>query len=70
VTGVITVCRTCGRDFEPEPAAIRAGRWRECPACTTKPPSEPEMRCPDCGRVLKGTKRTICLGCLVGGSPL
>jgi len=31
---IITTCRVCGREFEPERAAIRAGTWRDgCPRC-------------------------------------
>ena len=37
---VIATCRTCGREFEPEPSAIRAGTWRDgCPHC--RPPGAP-----------------------------
>ncbi len=33
MTGVVTACRVCGREFEPASGAIRAGTWQTCPAC-------------------------------------
>ena len=39
---VMATCRTCGREFEPEPASIRAGTWRAgCPHCRPPGASKP-----------------------------
>jgi hypothetical protein len=65
---IVTTCRRCGKDFEPEPEAIARGQWRTCPACTAQPPSEPEAvtHCEGCGRPLKAAGRTWCYACLTG----
>ena len=48
---VIATCRTCGREFEPETSAIRAGTWRDgCPYC--RPPGAPK-RAPTPVRLLR-----------------
>ena len=33
MNALTVTCRRCGRPFEPDPGAIRAGAWRTCPAC-------------------------------------
>src|SRR5215217_2025510 len=33
LTAIVTCCRKCGQEFEPDHAAIVAGRWCACPAC-------------------------------------
>lgn len=64
MTTVITRCHQCGAEFEPTSASIRAGSWRECDACAPK--TATPNRCTECGRELRLTTRTICLGCLTG----
>jgi uncharacterized protein (DUF983 family) len=42
-----TTCRQCGREYELDPAAIRAGQWRLCPACretAQEPPHQAESK--------------------------
>ncbi len=65
MTTFTTRCRRCGAAFEPTPDRVRAGAWRTCPACAVPP--EEHQRCRECGRVLKGTARSVCYGCLTGG---
>ena len=50
---IVTNCRFCSREFEPDAAAIRAGQWRTCPDChrqrsdqQTSRPGDP-LRTPD-----------------------
>ena len=69
MTTFITRCRTCGVEFEPDHAAIMAGRWRICPACQPAAMSKPPTPCERCGRPLRAATRTLCLSCL-GGAPL
>lgn len=37
-----TVCRRCGREFAPDPDAIRAGTWQRCPQCRENQPEPPQ----------------------------
>lgn len=67
MTAIITVCRECGVEFEPTREAIVRGSWTVCPTCQAKPTVGETTSCQDCGRVLRGTTRTICLNCLSGG---
>ena len=74
MTGVITTCRTCGKEHEPSPEAIRLGQWRVRATCNgnqgpVPSPTEPS-HCERCGRPLRNTARTICMGCLFGEVPL
>jgi hypothetical protein len=68
MTIITTTCRRCGAEFAPDHRAIVAGSWRVCPACQPQP--RDETRCERCGRVLRGRKRTRCLGCAMGVSAL
>ena len=61
MTAIVTVCRQCGTEFEPDHSAIVAGAWRLCPTCR---PSSAETRCERCGRILHAGSRTICAACL------
>jgi hypothetical protein len=70
MTAMVTVCRTCGRSFEPSTADIRAGRWRTCPACIPKSAPGAETRCEGSGRPLTAASRTWCYRCLTGESGL
>jgi uncharacterized OB-fold protein len=65
MTTIITTCRACGREYEPDRRAIVAGAWRLCPDCRAAG-APPETRCEHCGRPLRAGSRTICLGCLTG----
>ena len=41
---ILTTCRRCGAEFEPDPDAIRAGAWQVCRRCRASeagPPSLP-----------------------------
>lgn len=44
---LIVTCRTCGRDYEPDRAAIIAGLWRDCPECRPPPDTPKPNREPD-----------------------
>jgi len=65
---IVTVCRVCGREFEPNTAAIRSGHWRTCPACPQRsdnPTPRPMAgQCQKCGRPLLNKDRALCLQCL------
>lgn len=63
---IITACRRCGIEFEPDRAAIVAGTWRLCPACRRTHETGQAGRCQACGRELRGTSGTLCLSCLTG----
>ena len=60
VMPIQTTCRECGGLFEPDALAIRHGLWQVCPACQS---AAPQTRCAECGRILMGTNRTLCLRC-------
>ena len=66
--GVVTTCRLCGQEFEPDRDAIVAGVWHTCPACRPQPVEE--NRCERCSRVLRAGNRSLCLSCAMGGSLL
>lgn len=71
MTALITTCRTCGREFEPDRQTILRGEWKRCPACRPAKKAEPTeatSACARCGRPLRGG-RTICLGC-PGANPI
>jgi len=73
MTAVVTACRECGQEFEPDHAAILAGSWRTCPTCEPSRASQhpkAQTRCEGCGRVLRAGHRRVCLGCLTGGTGL
>jgi hypothetical protein len=63
MTALITTCRICGTEFEPDAEAIRAGCWRLCRTCR---PTPAETRCERCGRVLRAGNRAVCFACLTG----
>lgn len=56
MTALITVCRGCGREFEPDRQTILKGTWRICPACrpAASEAAPAESACRECGRVLCG----------------
>ncbi len=73
MTTLVTTCRTCGSEFEPDRQTILRGQWKTCPACrpaATPPPDDPGTRCERCGRPFRAGSRTLCLGCLTGGAAL
>jgi ribosomal protein L37E len=71
MSAFICACRRCGREFEADRQTILAGTWRTCPGCRATPPPDPQATaCRQCGRSLRHTTRTLCVGCLMGGSPL
>lgn len=66
---IVTHCRVCGREFEPDRQRIIAGDWQTCDACrshwSTNPLSRPMAgQCRRCGRPLRDRDRTLCLPCL------
>jgi hypothetical protein len=62
MTGFVTTCKECGKEYQPSPAVIRDGTWLRCPDCLPKPTEE--IRCRECGRLLRATTRDICLSCV------
>lgn len=73
MTAIVTLCRKCGADFEPDRETILRGTWRTCPDCRTPPApgdDDPGARCQQCGRPLRTAGRTICYRCLTGESGL
>ena len=69
MTILLTACHRCGRDHEPDRAAIIAGAWHlcgDCRAAEAQPPAAPPPagRCHECGRPLRAGGRTICGRCL------
>ncbi len=68
MTAIITTCRRCYQEYEPDRRAIVAGVWRLCPTCREAEAPQ-ETRCEGCGRPLRAGSRTLCLSCL-GGSAL
>jgi hypothetical protein len=73
MTPIVTTCRKCGREFEPDRATILAGSWRLCPSCRRTPPQQqPDAshHCSQCGRPLRTAGRSLCYRCLTGESGL
>ena len=66
MTAIVTTCRDCGIEFQPDHAAIIAGTWRICLTC--RPQASEETHCERCGRLLRAG-RILCLSC-AGGNPL
>jgi hypothetical protein len=62
MSSYLVTCKTCGAEFEPSREAIKAGAWRLCPMCAPAPTKE--TSCRECGRVLRATKRELCLRCM------
>jgi hypothetical protein len=63
---IITNCRFCSREFEPDAAAIRGGTWRVCPECETergRPLHPIGGRCQKCQKPLRDKRQYICLSC-------
>lgn len=61
--GIELTCRSCRQLFEPSKDDLRKGpaHYRVCPDCRV---SASQSTCSECGRVLHGTSRRICLNCL------
>lgn len=38
---LVVRCRTCGREWIPGNADVRAGTWRTCPRCRAQAEPEP-----------------------------
>jgi hypothetical protein len=71
MTSMLTTCRTCGQEFEPDHRSIVTATWRTCQAClpAAAPASDDfGSRCERCGRPLRAGTRPICARCL--GVPL
>jgi hypothetical protein len=67
-----TTCHVCGAEYEPDRRAIAAGTrhtYSKCQPVASEQPTAP-TRCEGCGRALLAGSRTVCLGCLTGGSAL
>ncbi len=63
---VVTHCRVCGREFEPDSAAIRAGQWRTCEECLAgrRLPEHPAGgKCNRCNRPLRDRRAYLCIEC-------
>jgi len=62
---ILTTCRRCGADHEPDRRAIVGGAWRLCPRCREEDrDAEPTARCGACGRPLRAGTRPVCGRCL------